>query len=239
MIRTAIWFIYFWFDFLFKIPNLYYAKKLKKGNKDSELEIYLDKISKKWSNDLLKIAGIKVKVIGMENIPEDENVLFVSNHQSNFDIPILLKSLNKRVSFIAKEEIKKMPFIGGWMEIQKCVFIKRDDPRQAVKAINKGAKFIENGQAMVIFPEGTRSEDGNLNEFKAGSFKLAVKSKAKIIPITINGSINAMRKGTLLIKPTEVVLTISKPIEIDENERDTTLMRDLVVFEINKNLQGA
>ncbi|MDM8534696.1 lysophospholipid acyltransferase family protein [Clostridiaceae bacterium HSG29] len=238
MIRTVIWFVYFWIDFLINIPNLYYAKKLKKDNKDDELEIYLNKISKKWSNNLLKLAGIKVKIIGMENIPENENVLFVSNHQSNFDIPILLGSLNRRVAFIAKEEIKKMPFIGGWMEIQNCVFIKRDDPRQSVRAINKGAKFIGNGQAMVIFPEGTRSADGSLNEFKAGSFKLPVKSKAKIVPITINGSINSMKRGSLIIKPAEVVLTISKPIEIEENERDTSLMRDFVVAEINKNLRG-
>jgi 1-acyl-sn-glycerol-3-phosphate acyltransferase len=218
---------------------LYKAKKLKKQNKLDELEKLLDKMSKEWSNKLLKLAGIKVTVHGIENVPKDGKVLFVSNHQGNFDIPILLGCLDRRIAFIAKEEIRKMPFISGWMELIECIFIDRNDIRQSIKAINKGAKYIENGRAMVVFPEGTRSIDGSLNEFKAGSLKLAVKSKSKIIPLTINGSINAMKKGEFIIKPAQVILTISKPIEIDEDERDTNLMTKLVKQEIQKNLQGA
>ncbi|MEA1974671.1 MAG: lysophospholipid acyltransferase family protein [Bacillota bacterium] len=238
MIRTTIWFIYFWLYFLFMLPKLFKAKKLRKENRFEELERYLDKVVRKWSNNLLKLAGITVIIKGRENILKNENVLFVSNHQGNFDIPILLGCLDRRVAFIAKDEIKKLPFIGEWMELLNCVFIQRDNIKQSIKAINKGAKYMKDGQAMVVFPEGTRSIDGSLNEFKAGSLKLAVKSKAKIIPVTINGTINVMKKGELLIKPSQVILTISKPIEIDKDERDTTLMSNLVKKEILKNLQG-
>jgi 1-acyl-sn-glycerol-3-phosphate acyltransferase len=218
------------------LPKLFKAKRLKKENKLEELERYLDNVVKKWSNNLLKLAGITVVVKGRENILKNEKILFVSNHQGNFDIPILLGCLDRRVAFIAKDEIKKMPFIGQWMELLNCVFIERNNIKQSIKAINKGAKYMKDGQAMVVFPEGTRSIDGSLNEFKAGSLKLAVKSKSKVVPVTINGSINVMKKGELLIKPSQVILTISKAIEIDEDERDTTLMSNLVRKEIEKNL---
>lgn len=237
MIRTIIWFTYFWTYFLFSFPKLRKAKKLKREGKEEALEEYLTALTNAWSNKLLKIAGITVTVKGKENLPQDSNVLFVSNHQGNFDIPILLNALNKRVAFVAKKEIKKMPFIGEWMNIVNCIFIDREDVRQSVRAINRGAKQIKNGQAMVIFPEGTRSKDGKLNEFKPGSLKLAVKADAKIIPVTINGSINAMRKGDLLIKPAEVTLTIGEPITLEPEERDTTLITKKVRYIIEKNLE--
>lgn len=238
MIRTIIWFTYFWTYFLFSFPRLKKAKRLKREGKEEALEAYLTELSNKWSNTLLKLAGIEVVVKGKENLPEESNVLFVSNHQGNFDIPILLSALNQRVAFIAKKEIKKMPFIGEWMDIVNCIFIDREDVRQSVRAINKGAKQIKNGQAMVVFPEGTRSKDGQLNDFKAGSLKLAVKADAKIIPVTINGSIKAMKKGDLLIKPAKVILTIGEPIILEPDERDTTVITKKVKAIIEKNLKG-
>jgi len=238
MIRTIIWFTYFWTYFLFSFLRLRKAKKMKREGKDEALEAYLTELSNQWSEKLLKLAGIRVTVKGKENLPEESNVLFVSNHQGNFDIPILLNALNKRVAFVAKKEIKKMPFIGEWMTLVNCIFIDREDVRQSVRAINKGAKKIQKGQAMVIFPEGTRSKDGQLNEFKPGSLKLAVKANAKIIPVTINGSIKAMKKGDLLIKPAEVTLTIGKPIVLKPDERDTTLITKKVKDIIEKNLKG-
>jgi len=238
MIRTIIWFTYFWTYFLFSSPKLKKAKGLKREGKAEALEDYLIELSNKWSDKLLKLAGIKVVIKGKENLPEKSNVLFVANHQGNFDIPILLSALNQRVAFIAKKEIKKMPFIGEWMTLVNCIFIDREDVRQSVRAINKGAKLIKNGQAMVVFPEGTRSKDGQLNEFKAGSLKLAVKANAKIIPVTIDGSIKAMKKGDLTIKPAQVTLTIGKPIILEPDERDTTMITEKVKAVIEKNLKG-
>lgn len=238
MIRTIIWFTYFWMYFLFSIPKLKKAKRLKRDGKTEALEAYLTELSNKWSNNLLKLAGIEVNIIGKENLPDHSNVLFVANHQGNFDIPILLNTLNQRVAFIAKKEIKKMPFIGEWMELVNCIFIDREDVRQSVRAINKGAKLIKNGQAMVVFPEGTRSKDGKLNEFKAGSLKLAVKADADIIPVTIDGSINAMKKGDLTIKPAQVTVTVGEAIVLESDERDTTVIAERVKAVIEKNLKG-
>ena len=238
MIRTIIWFTYFWTYFVFSFPKLKKAKKLKREGKAEALELYLTQLSNRWSSTLLKLAGIEVIIKGKENLPEDSNVLFVSNHQGNFDIPILLSALNHRVAFIAKKEIKKMPFIGDWMTLTNCIFIDREDVRQSVRAINQGAKHIKGGQAMVVFPEGTRSKDGQLNEFKPGSLKLAVKSNAKIIPVSIDGSINALKKGALIIKPAKVLLTIGKPIILGPDERDTTAITEKVKAVIERNLKG-
>jgi 1-acyl-sn-glycerol-3-phosphate acyltransferase len=238
MIRTITWFTYFWTYFLFSFPKLKKARRLKREGKSDALEEYLIQLSNKWSNKLLKLAGIEVIIKGKENLPKNSNVLFVSNHQGNFDIPILINALNQRVAFIAKKEIKKMPFIGEWMTLINCIFIDREDVRQSVRAINKGAKQIKNGQAMVVFPEGTRSKDGKLNEFKAGSLKLAVKADADIIPVTIDGSINALKKGELIIKPAQVTLTIGKAIVLKPDERDTTVIAEKVKAVIEKNLKG-
>lgn len=233
MIKTFIWFLLFFLYLFFSLPKLWKAKKLKRADNKKRFERFLKKEAIKWSGFLLKIAGINIKVEGLKNIDKNENIVFVSNHQSNFDIPILFSSLKMPIGFIAKKEIKKIPIINRWMKLFNCVFIDRLDIRQSIKAINKGAKNIEKGRNMVIFPEGTRSKDGKLNEFKPGSFKLAQKSKATIIPIAIDGSINAMKKGDIKIKSANVKVSILKPIEI---KRDTTVLAKEVKESIEKKL---
>ncbi|MGM0379615.1 MAG: lysophospholipid acyltransferase family protein [Bacillota bacterium] len=233
MIKTFIWFLLFFLYLFFSLPSLWKAKKLKKSNDKKKFERFLKKQAIKWSEFLLKIAGINIKVDGLKNIDENENIVFVSNHQSNFDIPILFSSLKMPIGFIAKKEIKKIPIINRWMKLFDCVFIDRSDIRQSIKAINKGANNIKKGRNMVIFPEGTRSKDGSLNEFKPGSFKLAQKSKATIIPVAIDGSIDAMKKGDIKIKSANVKVSILKPIEL---KRDTTVLAKEVKKSIEKKL---
>lgn len=239
MFRTLIWFSYFWLYFIVAIPKLYHANKLKKQGKNDKLDTYLKQLSIRWSRTLLKIAGIQLEVIGKENLSKDhEKVLYVANHQSNFDIPILYSGLEEKLGFIAKKEIKKMPFIGRWMDLMGCIFIDRQDVRQSIKAINQGVKNIKNGQSMVIFPEGTRSKTGQLGEFKPGSLKLATKSQGTIVPVTIDGSIKSMGKGDLTIKPAKVRLVIGKPIKLKPEERDTTVLTKKVKDIIEGQLKG-
>lgn len=235
MLRTVVWFSYFWIYLFLNIPNLLKAQKMKKDGKNIKEFVYT--IAEKWADKFLRLAGMEVVVEGLENIPENEPILFVANHQSNFDIPILVGNLGFLPSFIGKIELKKMPFVGAWMELIDCIFIDRNDIRQSIKAINTGAKIIKNGQAMIIFPEGTRSKDGSLSEFKAGSFKLATKSNAKVIPITIDGSIDVMQKKSLIIRAAKVYVTVSKPLELADDERDTALIAKLVEEEINSVLK--
>lgn len=210
MIRTIIWYIYFWLYQLYALPKYLVLKsKLKKGENITE-KVHTQTV--KWARSLVKLAGGKVTVEGLEHIPSEGPIVFVANHQSNFDIPTLIGFIDRPKGFIAKAETEKMPIVGGWMKNMRCVFLDRENPRAALKAIKSGIEIVKSGHAIVIFPEGTRSLDGKVGEFKPGSFKLAMKAEAMIVPVTISGTYNMMPKGTMMIKPADVKLTISEPI---------------------------
>lgn len=223
MFRTLIWFIYFWLYQVFIFPSLLKANRLAAENKTAELDSLVNAIAIPWARSLLKLAGCKVHVIGAENVPENTAVLFVSNHQSNFDIPILMAHIDREKGFVAKENLEKLPLISQWMRHIHCVFIKRGSPRDAAIAINQGIKLLKAGYSMVIFPEGTRSKDGALQEFKPGALKLATKAGVPIVPVAISGSIHMMRKGSLVIHPSEVTLIISPAILPETYETNDTV----------------
>lgn len=238
MIRTIIWFIHFWISLIALIPDVFKVKELKKSGNITQVDEIVDKIVKKWAKDLVLLSGCKIKVVGEEHIPKDRAVLFVSNHQGNFDIPILLGFIEKPKAFVAKKELEKFPLVSTWMKYMNCVFMDRDNARESIKAINQGIKILKEGYSLVIFPEGTRSKDGNLGEFKAGSLKLATKSGACIIPVTIKGSNQIMKKGSFIINPSEVDVIISPPVEIEDDlSKDTKVLTETVRNTIFRNLQ--
>jgi 1-acyl-sn-glycerol-3-phosphate acyltransferase len=217
-LRTIIWFIYFWAVLIKLIPALYRVKHLQRSGRIHERDELVDVKVKEWSQSLVKLSGSKITVSGEENIPKDTAVLFVSNHQGNFDIPLLLGYLQKPKAFISKIEVKKMPFIGTWMEQLNCLFMDRKNVRQSVKPISEGAQLLQNGTSLVIFPEGTRSKGDEMAEFKAGSFKLATKSGVPIIPVTINGSYKIMEQQGFWIKPANVHIEVHPPIYPQKQE---------------------
>lgn len=233
--RTIIWFVYFWIYQLFALPKYFILKgKQKKG---IDITDTVHKTSVHWARSLVKLTGSTIEVIGQENVPQTGSVVFVANHQSNFDIPLILGYVNRPKGFIAKAETLKLPIIGGWMTYMKCVFMDRSNPRAAVKAIKKGIEIVKNGHSIVIFPEGTRSLDGSLDEFKPGSFKLAMKSGAPIIPVTIKGSIDIMKKGSNKIKPAHVQLIISEAVSSQGYEStESYLLREKIYNIIKDNL---
>ena len=191
MLRTIVFYFFFilsliWANIIYRIKIRFLDKKEDK----SEKEAYIYKVTSSWARFILKIAGAKVTVKGEENIPKDDTVLFVSNHQSNFDIPLLMAYINVPKGFIGKKELESWPFIGTWMKYIHCVFMDRDNLRKSAEAIVDGIKLLRSGYSMVIFPEGTRSKGKPVDGFKAGSFKLATKSKRAIVPVTINGTTN-------------------------------------------------
>lgn len=180
-------------------------------------------VSRNWARFLLAAAGIRVVVRGIENIPDDKTVIFVSNHQGNFDIPVLFSNLNKPIGFLAKVELSKVPVINAWMPKLGCVFIDRKDMRQSVKAVQECIEVVKGGQSMVIFPEGTRSRGAQMGEFKKGSLRLVEKTGAPIVPVTVNGTYKAMEARNNRIGPAEVTVTVSPPIYYDrlsKEERD-------------------
>lgn len=230
--RTIIWFTYFWLYLLLIWPSYYRLKKLKEPFRTQEAS----KRAREWAKRLLKLAGCHLHVEGHEQIPTDQAVLFVSNHQGAFDIPILLSAIERPVGFIAKEELEALPFVGKWMHLMQCVFIKRGNPREAIKAITEGIKKLKSGHAMILFPEGTRSKDGLLLPFKPGSLKLATKSEVMVIPVVIKGSIDLMKKDSLWIQAGHVTVTFLEGIPFDP-ERDSNALADLCQERIGNRLK--
>jgi 1-acyl-sn-glycerol-3-phosphate acyltransferase len=231
-LRTIIWFIYFWAVLIKLIPALYRVKQLQRSGRIQERDKLVDVKVKEWSQSLVKLSGSKITVSGEENIPKDTAVLFVSNHQGNFDIPLLLGYLQKPKAFISKIEVKKMPFIGTWMVQLNCLFMDRKNVRQSVKAISEGAQLLQNGTSLVIFPEGTRSKGDEMAEFKAGSFKLATKSGVPIIPVTINGSYKIMEQQGFWIKPANVHIEVHPPIYPQKQEaKDLAKLSQYIIKE--------
>lgn len=206
--RTVIWFTNFVCAVIAAFPKLRTAKRIEKNEGIEARDAYVTKVSKAWMRDRIKCSGSTVTVRGAENLPKEGPVVFMCNHQGNFDIPILMGHIDLPFGFISKAEVKKMPVIRDWMELLYCTFMDRDDPRAAVRSITEGINNLKAGHSLVIFPEGTRSKGGPLGEFKAGSFKLATKSGVPIVPVTINGSYKIMEANNNRIKPAEVELVI-------------------------------
>ncbi len=237
MFRTITWIFYFIFRILILTPKLIKVKSLDKQNRIEDKDKLAYSIAKSWGKDLVEQSGSKVKVVGKENIPKDEPVLFVSNHQSNLDIPILLGFIDKPKAFVAKVEMSKFPVLSTWMKLINCIFIDRGNARESLKAIKAGIKLLKGGYSLVIFPEGTRSKDGNLMEFKPGSLKLATKSGVPIVPVTIKGANEIMPSGKLVIRPANVELIVSKPIYMDDDiVKDSNALTETVRNIINENL---
>ena len=211
MIRTIIWFIYFWVCLVGLLPVLFKAKRLDRTGCITERDALVAKSVRNWAQSLVRLAGGTIVVSGEENVPKDSAVVFVSNHQGNFDIPILLGYINKPKAFISKIEVLKMPLIRSWMRLMQCAFMDRKDIRQSLRTINEAAESIKKGYSMVIFPEGTRSKGRKMGDFKAGSFKLAMKAGVSIIPVTMDGSWQLLEdKGYM--KPGTVHVTVHEAI---------------------------
>lgn len=168
----------------------------------------------KWASGILKRTGSRVTVSGLERLP-DGPVLFVSNHEGNFDIPVILSSISKPFGFISKKEVKKLPIIPVYMEDMNCVFIDRTDRRSALRSISDTAQKLKEGHSILIFPEGTRSKGEGLGEFKAGFMRIAADAGVPIVPLAIKGTADIMEKNNNRIKPGKVSLQVLEPISAE------------------------
>ena len=211
--RTIYWYASFFFTLVCTLPKFSRAKRLEKQGRLDECESYVHKASQKWMLDNIRRSGSKVEVLGTENLPKDRNVVFISNHQGNFDIPLLMGYIDMPKGFISKIEAKKIPIVAKWMELIHCVFMDRSTLKGSAGAIIEGIKTIKAGHSLVIFPEGTRSKSDHMGEFKSASFKLATKPGVPIVPVTIDGSYKIMEQNHNKIKPAHVKITIHPMIE--------------------------
>lgn len=215
-----LWIIYGVY-FIIKVFFTILKYNILKGNMtEEERNIYSYKEVKKLAKSLVDITHSKVIVSGAKNIP-DESCVFVGNHQGNFDILVMLAYIDKPIGFIAKKELKKLIGVSYWMKQIHCVFMDRKDARDSVRSILKGIENLKKGHSMVIYPEGTRSQGPEMLDFKKGAMKLATKSGAPIVPVTINETykIFESQKGRR-VRPAQVDLIISKPIYTKELSKE-------------------
>lgn len=198
---------------------------------------YSGKVGEDWARYTIHNAlGMNVTIRGKENIP-NVPCCYIGNHTSILDIPILIDSVGKCMGFVAKKEMVKAPVLGYWMSKYNCVPLDRENAREAIKVIRKGSENIKKGYSMAIFPEGTRSKNGELMEFKKGSLKLATMAKAPIVPVTIDGAYRAFEIDRKF-KPIDITITFSEPIYTENlsREEEKSLM-EKVRSEIAKNLE--
>jgi 1-acyl-sn-glycerol-3-phosphate acyltransferase len=170
-------------------------------------------VARLWGKIQLATAGTKLRIQGLKNFDHKKSYILVSNHQSAFDIFALLGYLPIQFRWTAKAELFRIPFLGWSMSRIGYVPIERDSPKKAYRSMLQAAEKVKKGVSVMIFPEGTRSPDGNLQPFKKGLFLIALKSQAPILPIAIRGTAKILQKGDWRSHPGKVDIIISPPIE--------------------------
>jgi 1-acyl-sn-glycerol-3-phosphate acyltransferase len=215
MIRTAIIILYFLpATAVFSIIAIIVAFFSRTGN-----PVHI--IARIWSKSILFVSGIKVDVEGLANIDPGKSYIYMANHRSNFDIPVLLGCLPIQFRWLAKAELFKIPIFGRAMSGAGYVKIDRFNRKSAFRSIDEVAAKMKNGVSVIIFPEGTRSQDGSVKPFKKGGFIMAVDTGAPIVPIILRGTRSIMTKGSWRINPDKVVLSIEEPIDTSGFTRET------------------
>ena len=215
-----LWYIYFAIYLSLSSFDLIKIGCMKKKSPE-QAQIYAYKRAQRIAKYVLRVTKTSMEVSGIENIPVG-NCVFIANHQAIFDGFALIAYIDKPFGFIAKKEIKKIPLISSWLKSIGSIYINRQNPREAIKAIQHGVEKINVGYSMMIFPEGTRSLKSNMNAFKKGSMKLATKARVPIVPITIDGSYNVLETGRKVMG-NKIKMVIHKPIYVNELSKEEEL----------------
>lgn len=171
-----------------------------------------------WARLSLGLAGVRVTVSGAGYIP-DEPVIFMSNHQSSFDILALLAAMPRQIHWIAKKELFDIPVFGPSMRRGGYIPLDRGDGRKALQSMDEAAAVIRQGKCVVMFPEGTRTQDGHLLPFKRGGFILARKAGVPVIPVTINGSGRINPAGRIRLYRGDIGIILHPPIRVPDDLR--------------------
>lgn len=170
------------------------------------------RITRWWARTILFYSGVTVTVTGLSNIPKSPCVL-VGNHQGYYDIISLLGAMDKPRAFMGQSGFQKVPFLSGWMQNLDCVFVDRENAKEAMRAVQKAEKLLESGKDIYVFPEGTRSQCDSIGPFKQGAFRMATKVKCPIVPFLIDGTYKIYEKNHGWIKPAHVDITVLPPID--------------------------
>jgi 1-acyl-sn-glycerol-3-phosphate acyltransferase len=170
------------------------------------------KLTRFWAGVASAFMGITVSIRGAENVTPNTSYIITPNHQSHSDILALLKVLPTPFRWVIKRELLKIPVFGQALAATGAIAVNRADRNSSVQSLKEGSKKLTGGWSVLIYPEGTRSPDGNIQEFKKGAFMMAVQTGIPILPVTCNGAAKILRKKTLALSPGHISITIGRPI---------------------------
>ncbi len=173
-----------------------------------------------WGKSLIRLAFCRVRVTGLENIDKGKAYLFIGNHSSSFDIFLLSGYLPFEFKWISKATYFKVPLLGNAMKKAGYILIHRDKPMQAMRALLYAVDSLKQGKSIVIFPEGTRSRSGELQDFKKGTLVIAQKASAEVVPLTIRNTYRAKRPGSFWVVPSVLEIIIHEPMMLDKSLRE-------------------
>ncbi len=182
-----------------------------------------------WTRAVLAIFGVRVNVTGAENVSGRQGKIYISNHASYLDIFVQLAWLPDNVRMVYKKEINKVPLLGWAMAAAGFVSIDRKNVRSAMRSLDKAAERIKKGLSIAIYPEGTRTRDGSVGEFKRGMFYLAEKSESDIVPVTLSNSFLLMPGGSGRVKAGTINMVIGKPLKFKNDKGFLNEIRDIVI----------
>lgn len=195
--------------------------------------------TRNWGRSILFMVGVRTKVRGLENLDPEKTYIIAANHVSNFDILTISAHLPLQFRWVSKKELFQIPIMGQGMKRVGYVEIDRQNKEKAWAHLFEARSKLEEGFSLMFFPEGTRSPDGEIKRFKPGAFVLAIHTGLPVLPITIVGSHEIMRKRSLLFQPGTVELVIHPPISpsgftIARKHEFAEVVRDQIAAELEK-----
>lgn len=183
-----------------------------------------------WAHAVLFVSGVHVRVHGLDLIDPAKNYVYVSNHASMFDIPAIIAGIPDQIRVVYKKELEVIPVFGWGLKWGSYIGIDRGRGAKAMQSLEEAVEKIRRGASVLLYAEGTRTLDGKLQPFKRGAFNLAVRAGVPVIPLTVNGSFNILRKHSFVIRPGIVDLVLAKPITVDAaggKEAEMQLMEEV------------
>ena len=182
---------------------------------------FAHKCARGWASLILKTTGVRVRVSGLERLDPGRSYVFAANHQSIYDIPIVFAAVPFQLRIVAKQSLGRIPFMGWHLHRAGHLLVDRRNPGPDI--VQKMARLVSESSSLIVFPEGTRSINGELGRFKKGPFVVALDARLPVVPITITGSRRVMKKGQLMVRPGDVELTIHEPMPTESLARDQVL----------------
>lgn len=171
-----------------------------------------------WSRLWCILMFVRIEVKGRENIDKKSSYVFIANHQGAYDIFLIYGYLNHNFKWMMKKSLEKIPFVGFACKISKHIMVDRSSASAIQNTMDQAQSILRDGMSLVVFPEGSRTPDGQMKPFKRGAFMLAAEFGLPLVPLTIDGSYDVMPKSTFRITPGKIILTIHRPIEQESKE---------------------